>query len=318
MYKIKRYIAECAAEWDVFVPQTRNGTFLFMRSYMDYHADRFCDHSLMIYRKEKLCALLPANESGNILYSHGGLTYGSLLTLPSLGAVDVCDIFTLINKYLKENGFCEVIYKAIPWIYHRMPAEEDLYALFKVCNARLIKREISSTIVYDNQEVKFTESRRSGIRKAERNGIIICETDDMVSFWQILNDNLAEKYNAKPVHSLGEIQLLKSRFPSNIRLFMAHSAEGCPLGGSVIYENHGIAHTQYISASPKGKQQGALDLLFQHVINNVFAKSGCKYFDIGTSTLEGGHILNEPLIFQKEGFGGRGVCYDTYKWEIDE
>ena len=72
MYKIKRYIAECAAEWDDFVSQTRNGTFLFMRQYMDYHADRFCDHSLMIYRKERLCALLPANESEGILYSHGG------------------------------------------------------------------------------------------------------------------------------------------------------------------------------------------------------------------------------------------------------
>ena len=316
MYKIKRYIAECAAEWDDFVSKTRNGTFLFMRQYMDYHADRFCGHSLMIYRKERLCALLPANESEGILYSHGGLTYGALLTLPSLGTAEVCEIFALINKYLKEAGICKVIYKAIPWIYHRMPAEEDLYALFKVCNAQLIKREVSSTIVYDNQMVKFTESRRSGIRKAERNGIIISETEDMTSFWQILNDNLAEKHNAKPVHSLEEIQLLKSRFPNNIRLFMAHSPEGCPLGGAVIYESRGIAHTQYISASPEGKQQGVLDLLFHHVINNVYAGSEYKYFDLGTSTLEGGKVLNEPLIFQKEGFGGRGVCYDTYMWEI--
>ena len=28
-------------------------------------------------------------------------------------------------------------------------------------------------------------------------------------------------------------------------------------------------------------------------------------------------FLTKTLIFQKEGFGGRGVCYDCYEWETD-
>ena len=35
--------------WDQFVAQSKNGTFLFQRNFMDYHADRFFDCSLMIY-----------------------------------------------------------------------------------------------------------------------------------------------------------------------------------------------------------------------------------------------------------------------------
>lgn len=314
---IRRYKATDAAEWDCFVSKTRNGTFLFMRAYMDYHADRFHDHSLMVFRKNKLCALLPANEKGETLYTHGGLTYGGLLTIASLGATDVCEIFELINSYLTDQGFKKVIYKAIPWIYHRQPAEEDRYALFKVCRAQLIACDISSTIIIGEGKQAFTESRRSGIRKAQKNGLSVSESNDYDAFWHILCDNLSAKYSATPVHSADEIKLLHTRFPDNIRLFITSNSDGTPLGGAVIYECGTTIHTQYISASAEGKQLGAIDILFDHLLNNIYSDSSkYKYFDLGTSTREGGRILNEALIFQKEGFGGRGVCYDTYCWEI--
>jgi len=72
-------------------------------------------------------------------------------------------------------------------------------------------------------------------------------------------------------------------------------------------------HTQYISASPEGKQMGALDLLFHHLINETNWSQ--PYFDFGTSARAEGNELNEPLIFQKHGFGGRTVCYDWYEYE---
>ena len=100
-------------------------------------------------------------------------------------------------------------------------------------------------------------------------------------------------------------------------MFVTSKSDGTPLGGAVIYECGATIHTQYISASAEGKRLGAIDILFDHLLNNVYNDS-CKYkyFDIGTSTREGGRILIEPLIFQKEGFGGRGVCYDTYEWTL--
>ena len=312
MMTICSYTPDKAQQWDDFVRRSRQGTFLFERAYMDYHHDRFADHSLIVYRKEHLFALLPANEAGGVLWSHQGLTYGGLLTDETATVAEVCDAFRALNDHLREEGFRKVVYKAMPWIYHRLPAEEDLYALTNVCGAQLVVRHISSTLV-EGERLRFTESRRSGLRKALRQGVVVRETDDLEAFWNILNGNLERKYGAHPVHTLSELRLLKARFPRQIRLYMAYRGDE-PLGGTLIFETPQVAHTQYISASPEGKACGALDTLFDYLLNDVYRH--VPFFDFGKSSNGDGHELNEPLIFQKEGFGGRGVCYDWYEYAL--
>ena len=60
---------------------------------MDYHSDRFNDHSLLFYHKEKLVALLPANEKEKDVHSHQGLTYGGLIISEHTNAQTVLNIF---------------------------------------------------------------------------------------------------------------------------------------------------------------------------------------------------------------------------------
>ncbi len=314
MIEIKQYNLDDEAKWNEFVTISRQGTFLFNRNYMDYHSDRFTDCSFLIMEKGRISAALPANRKGDTLYSHQGLTYGGLLTTERMTAEKVCSIFSELNILLKKMGIKQVVYKAIPWIYHRIPAEEDLYALTNICHAQLVSRDISSSFSLHDVR-KFTESRRSGIRKAVKNDILISESQDLAVFWNILNNNLTAKYDARPVHSLTELQLLKGRFPKEIKLYMATTTDGEPLGGTLVYETPNVVHTQYISASPDGKAMGALDLLFDYIINKVY-KGRNGYFDFGKSTEASGTVLNQQLIHQKEGFGGRGVCYDTYEWKI--
>ena len=310
--EIRRYRREDKELWNSFVSKARNATFLFDRNYMDYHADRFDDNSFMFYHKGKLKAVLPANVAGDTLYSHQGLTYGGLLLDKKATVEDVLECFDSLNSWLRENGISKVVYKALPWIYQQYPSEEDLYALTWKCKALLISRNIASTIVIDNK-LKFAESRKSGIRKALSLNIEVGESNDVDGFWHVLEDNLGNRYNAKPVHTASEMKLLMSRFPNNIRLYVA-KMNGEIVGGTLIYVTPQVVHTQYISASVEGKKHGALDLLFDYIINKVYAN--CRYFDFGKSTEQGGAYLNEPLIFQKEGFGGRGVCYDWYQWEL--
>ena len=315
-FDIRRYDSSMADEWNAFVAKSKNGTFLFDRRYMDYHADRFADHSFMIYHKGRLFALLPATirtESGiAMLSSHAGLSYGGLVTNRQATAENVCLLFEELNDRLREEGIRRVIYRPTPHIYHRLPSEEDLYALLLTCKATIISRDVSSVIRHD-QRIPFTESRRSGIRKAFRNGITANESRDFPAFWNVLTDNLLHTYGAKPVHTLDEIQMLADHFPDNIRLFTA-CHEGHVVGGTVVYQSEQVARIQYISASPEGKSMGALDLLFDHLVNTVYATM--PYIDFGTSTRTDNAQLNKQLIFQKEGFGGRAVCYDTYEWEI--
>lgn len=323
MITVTRYTPQNHQTWNEFVKQSRQGTFLFDRNYMDYHQDRFHDHSLMIYYKDKLYALLPANEvvsaSNNEipqkeLVSHQGLTYGGLLTCNKMTAELTCETFEAIGNYLKQEGFSKLTYKAIPWIYHKIPSEEDLYALIHVGKASLSAREISTTILLLNK-LRFSEQRRRGVNKAKKNSLIIRQSsqEDVFAFWNILNNNLQQKYHTRPVHSNEELQLLMSRFPENIIGYSVLKDEEV-IAGTIIFITPQVIHTQYIGASEKGKEEGALDLLFDYLINQK--KWNAPYFDFGKSTEDRGNYLNTNLIHQKEGFGGRGVAYDTYEWTL--
>lgn len=313
MYSVIPYTPDRAAQWNRLVAQSKQGTFLFDRSYMDYHADRFCDHSLMVFRKDRLFALLPANRVGDTLYSHQGLTYGGLVTDERAVPETVCEALVAINGYLQREGFRRVVYKPVPHIYHRLPAEEDVYALSLRCKARLIERDASATVLLE-RPLKFTESRRSGLRKALATEVTIRQSSDVDAYWQILSDNLDAKYHARPVHTVDEMKLLMARFPDNIRLYMAYDRAGVPLGGTVLYLTPRVVHTQYISASEEGKRVGALDMLFQHLLFEAGFPQA--YFDFGTSAQADSNEVNASLIFQKHGFGGRTVCYDWYEWEL--
>lgn len=312
MFEVRRYTPDKANEWNRFVAASKNGTFLFDRQFMDYHADRFTDCSLMFYRDNALYALLPANVKGDVLTSHGGLTYGGLVMSSRCSAKGVQEVFAAMNTYLADLGVRRVVYKAIPWIYHQLPAEEDLYALTSICHATLIIRDISSAVLGD-RPVKFSESRKSGLRKALRMGLTVKESEDFATFWQILNANLTAKYGVRPVHSVSELELLYGRFSQAIRLYMVYDGDK-PLGGTLLFLTPQVLHTQYISATAEGKAHGAIDLLFNHLINEVY--TDYRYIDFGKSTVSDSADLNEQLIFQKEGFGARAVCYDTYEWML--
>lgn len=312
MFEIVRYSQERAHEWNTFVARSKNGTFLFDRRYMDYHADRFTDFSLMIYRQGALYALLPANAEGDVLWSHRGLTYGGIVMTDKAMAERIQQLFRELNDYLRDHGFRKVVYKTIPHIYHRVPSEEDWFSLFSICRAQLVDRSISSTIDL-LQPLKWRRDRKYGVNKAFANGVQVGESNDWAGFWQVLETNLMHKYGAKPVHTLWEIELLHSRFPDDIRLFTAER-NGQILGGTVIYLSPMVAHAQYISASPEGKALRVIDALFDYILHEC--DWPVRYFDFGTSNDEDGHILVEPLIYQKEGFGGRAVCYDTYEYGL--
>ena len=312
MFEIRRFTQDRTKEWNDFVRSSKNGTFLFDRSYMDYHADRFSDYSLMVFRRGKLYALLPANADGTTLVSHQGLTYGGLVMNDRATASDVVQIFKQINTMLKENGFRRVIYKPVPWIYHRQPSEEDLYAIVEICHAKLIGRGLSSAICHSCTN-KWYRVRENGSRQAQRRGLVVEASEEWDGFWEILSNNLQERYQLNPVHTVEEIKMLHQRFPQYVQLTVVKEGNHI-VGGTVLYEFEHVVHSQYIATNNRGRDIHALDYLFSIVIPNSLRDH--SFFDFGISTEKHGSYLNEGLIYQKEGFGGRGICYDWYEWEV--
>lgn len=129
----------------------------------------------------------------------------------------------------------------------------------------------------------------------------------------MLTDNLECKYHSRPVHTLEEIHLLKSRFPKEIIQYNAFLGDQI-VGGVTFYMMGHVIHGQYSGTNDIGKQTGAMEAIYEHVMFQDYVN--CQYLDFGTSNEGGGSVLNEGLIDHKEGYGGRTVCYDTYEWTL--
>ena len=66
----------------------------FYRNYMEYHADRFKDCSLIVLdEKERVVAVFPASKNKSEIESHGGLTFGGFITNEKMSVSDMLTIF---------------------------------------------------------------------------------------------------------------------------------------------------------------------------------------------------------------------------------
>lgn len=308
---IKPYSSDKKTEWDAFVKNAKNPHFIFFRDFMEYHSDRFQDCSFMFYDENKLIALLPATVKNDILFSHGGLTFGGFIVDHSMRTEMMLEIFKLLRNFLKNRRVEKLIYKTIPYIFNKYPAEEDRYALF-VNNAKLIRRDASSAIMLESK-VKYSELRKRMINKAKKENLIVEQCHDYDNYWKLLTGVLEKNHGVNPAHSLEEIKRLANLFQDNIKLFVARK-ENEILAGTVIFENETIVHTQYLANSEKGKEIGSLDLAVDYLINEVYKDK--KYLSFGISTEQEGRYLNRGLIAHKESFGARAVMHDFYELEI--
>lgn len=311
MIQVVQYEERHKRAWDDFVKQAKNGVFLFQRDYMEYHADRFRDHSLLFFAEEKLMALMPANLADNGLISHEGLTFGGVITNTRMRAGTMLEVFAALREYLRAKGIGRLLYKSVPYIYHAVPAQEDLYALFRH-NARLVRRDLSTTLLQSNR-LALTKGRKWSLKQGHGHAIQVRKSEDFETFMAIETAVLQTKFGRLPVHSAAEIAKLAAGFPDNIKLFGAFK-ESAMLAGVIIYESRNVAHAQYIAATDQGKQMAALDLILDFLINEHYA--GTCYFDFGVSTEREGHYLNAGLAEHKESFGGRSVVYDTYELTV--
>ena len=267
-----------------------------------------------------MCGVFPitVDVKNGIASSHNGLTYGGLVILPNTEYDQISEMLNKCLGFLRRNGITEFYYKPIPYIYHKYPSQEDLYWLY-VNGSSLHSRSISSVIDLNNS-IPFSTLRLRKIKRAmESNGqeLSVCEASESPqlwkSYWKLLCNILRDRHNTCPVHTYEEISYLQHKNSRNIKLYIIFDKYKQEiLAGVVAYETDLVMHCQYIASSDVGFKFNALDLLFNWMIDS--AKSRFRYFDFGVSTEQNGLFLNSGLLFQKQGFGGRGVCYDTYKF----
>lgn len=299
-------------DWDALVASSRNGTFLHARGFMEYHADRFQDASAVLRDDAGRCVgVFPANRVGDRILSHGGLTYGGLIRGDDLRLAGCLEAFDVLVAHYRALGASTMTYKPVPHVFHREPADDDLYALFRH-GARLVRRD-ASTVVDLTRSHRFNKGRTWSIKRATKAGVTVEAATDPAAFHRLLTAVLDDRHGVAPVHSVDELRLLMGRFPEGIRVFEARVADRV-VAGALVFDFGATVHTQYLANSDEGRETGALDLLLATLVREIF--SDRRNLSFGISTENGGTVLNTGLAAHKEGFGGGTVCHDFYELDL--
>ena len=315
MITVKRFNNNSSA-WDNFVSSANNGTLFHTRRFLNYHHEgRFNDHSLEFYKKGKLVGVFPAAliETGNKrqLVSHPGASVGSFVVPEDLAFADALEMVEQLVDYSKRENLDGIKLTQTPTIYSKRLSHYIDFALQK--NGFLYsKREISSILFLeksiDENLSKFKSTHRTAARKAEKSGVVVKETDDFASFYEILKKNLSIRHDVKPTHSLDELLHLKELFPDKINLFGAY-IEGEIVAGVVNFiATENVVLAFYISHDEDFQEVRPINLLFYKIFEWAIQK---KYsvFDFGIFTVN--EEPNLGLARFKENFGASGQYRDT-------
>jgi hypothetical protein len=311
---LEPYVAEHEAGWEALVEAAPMATLLHTRRYLSYHAHRFDDRSLVaLDGRGRIVAVFPAAldpaDPGTVV-SHPGITYGGIVHDGAIaGARAVALVADLCAAY-RAQGCASLVYKAVPAIYHRRPSADDVYALVR--NGGRLSRCDLSTAIDLGERGPRSERRRRGARKAERANLVVGSGHDALpDLWAVLAENLAARHDARPTHTLEEIQLLAGRFPDAIQVVAAFLGEEL-VAGVVLFVTPRVVHTQYIASSPRGREVAALDLVLERCIEHA-AEAGARWFDFGISTTDAGRTLNDDLYRFKAEFGGGGIVHAFFE-----
>ena len=315
MITVKRFNNNSSA-WDNFVSSANNGTLFHTRRFLNYHHEgRFNDHSLEFYKKGKLVGVFPAAliESGDQrqLVSHPGASVGSFVVPEDLAFADALEMVEQLVDYSKRENLDGIKLTQPPTIYSKRLSHYIDFALQK--NGFLYaKREISSILFLeksiDENLSKFKSTHRTAVRKAEKSGVVVKETDDFASFYEILKKNLSIRHDVKPTHSLDELLHLKELFPDKINLFGAY-IEGEMVAGVINFiATENVVLAFYISHNEDFQEVRPINLLFYKIFEWAIQK---KYnvFDFGIFTVN--EEPNMGLARFKENFGASGQFRDT-------
>lgn len=312
-FDILEYRQDLEAEWDAFCSGTLQGTLLHTRRFLSYHGERFQDRSLLAVEDGRIVGVLPAALNpgdATCVVSHPGATYGGLLHSGHLRGERMVEALSAVLKHYAARGIQKLVYKAVPCTYHKAPAQDDLYALFRF-SARRLRCDLSSTIAL-RARLPVSERRRRSLKKARKaNAQVIRGSTHLPAFWQMLALNLERKHGTRPVHTLAELDLLAGRFPTEMELVVA-TLDGQVEAGTLLFRTATCDHAQYIAASERGNETCALDAVFEDCIGAA-GDAGKDWFDFGISTEDAGMTLNEGLYRFKSEFGAGGTLYEFYE-----
>jgi hypothetical protein len=315
-FRVRPFTTNDSVAWDTVVERSWNASFLHTRRFLSYHRDRFHDVSLSIEdERGRVVGVLPAAldpEDERRVVSHPGITYGAVVHGGALRGPRMLRALEAIVSTYRSLGHETLCYKAVPTIYHRVPAEDDLFALSSL-GARTARSDLASVIDIQHRP-PLGAGRRWHLGKAKESGITLASGSEYLpEFWQVVEHNLCTRHGARPTHTLEEISELQQLFPDRIECLVGQ-LDGEIVGGTVLFRLGHVVHTQYIASYPRGRAHSVLDLVLEEAITAA-QTGGCRYFSFGTS-MEREGSLNEGLHRFKSEFGAGGAVHQIFELSL--
>lgn len=315
--QVSVYGHDDAPEWDDVVAHAPMASFFHTRRFLAYHRDRFVDASLLVRDDERrvlgvLPAALDPSDERRVV-SHPGITFGGLIHDGRLGGAAMLEAFARVKDHYGARGLGAMRYKAIPSIYQRRPAGDDLYALFRFDGTRS-RCDLSCAIDLANRGERGSRRKRS-LAKALKAGVEVADGAPFIDeLWGVIEDNLDRKLGERPVHTADEIKELHRRFPDNIS-FLVGRLGGKTVAGLALFSGGAVTRAQYIASGDAGYTVSALDAVIEHAIGQA-REAGRRYFDFGTSNRNEGRHLSASVYQFKLEFGGGGVAHESYDLDL--
>lgn len=316
-----RYEKKYFDEWEDFVESSNNGTMFHTRKFLSYHpADRFKDFSLIFKDKNNIISVLPAaqikKDDAVTFISHQGASYGGFVYKDSLSIRQAFEMTETLIEYSSNNKFEKIIITHSPFVYQKRYNNYIDFAFIKN-GFQYLKREVSSVVSLDVKEDEvlslFKSESRTAVRKSEKMGVVIKESDDFEEYYKILKNNLAMRHNVNPAHSLDELLKLKKLFPDKIQLVGAYLKNKMIAGVINFFCNEKVVLVFYISNDMEFQQYRAVNYLFYTIIKDAVNR-GLSYLDFGLFTVN--MDPNWGLGKFKENFGARGILRDSFYLDL--
>lgn len=306
-------------DWNSFVDKSINGNFMHKRDFYDSNPKNSTDDlSFFFVKKNKIIAILGGvlYEQNNILIFHSHLrsTYGGFIINQQVGVLESIQMVDLLIEELKKLRVNKVIIRNPFRIFYSKISDEIEYALWYhefTIQSRELEIYVDLKLPLDSIRNDYDNGTKYNIKKALKSVVVEKSSLDLLpSFWEILETNLALKFNKKPVHNLNEIQTLISNTGDNIHFFGAY-IDNKLVAGCLIFKINNLAlHAQYIAQDDNYQEFRPINAVLDYIIQ-WGKENGFSYFNLGTAN-EGGKIINEGLFHFKESFGGRGVLRETH------
>lgn len=305
---IQQYHPNLKQVWNDFIDHSINGTFLLHRDFMDYHQDRFKDHSLLVFNEGVIICCIPANVEGQSIYSHRGLSYGGLV-LNDMGSHNITAIIVLFLEHVKGLAFAKAELQLPPLSYHSINRTiiKSLKALGFLSNRVLHNQYVSL-----ENEMRVSAKKSIGYRNGKFEGLEIEKRSDFKDFWNlILIPQLASRHSSRPVHSVEEMELLYSRFPDNIIQYNVLRDKEL-LAGITFFIKGNVVKSQYAASSLNGMKTDAVGFIYMEAMNE-FKEKGFSLMDYGPVNERDGSV-NEGLLRFKKQLGCKQE--EWQRWEI--